>query len=333
MWMENQSKEPTNQNALSHSKEVAKERSRKPYIALGVVGVLAASSVFAGCGVVRAIENHKIIDNETTASGGKSEIIKFDDTFESHCWTATTIQISDAVVKNETRVLGVSTGWKSTTVSMKMQEELCIDGTPLDVSVNTDTGHVDVNLPSKSVIRTEISLVPGSLKPVVDQTPSYVFSDTFQKVLQSTPFLEDTALAKQVTDITTSQENTQLNMGVVIGMDKAQKDCGPTVLEMAKPASEQGIKNIYKRGLMVAQKMHPEINPDDISILVEGKPYSEITIDGTKSSIDQAYAAVKKIDAADDSFSIDEGKAGTCEASPDIKVPDTASKPVVEAKG
>jgi len=140
-------------------------RIRRRSAAIGSIAILGVSSVFGIQAVGRALERHPLATNETTAQAGAAEIIKFQKDYEAHCWTASTIQVTGASVKDEMRVLGVSTGWKETKVDTQIENKLCIDGTTLNLAVNSQTGHVDINLPSKDSIRTDTSVVLGTLQP------------------------------------------------------------------------------------------------------------------------------------------------------------------------
>jgi hypothetical protein len=309
------------------------KRFRRRAIGLGSVAVLATSAVFGVQAFGRALERNPMITNETTAQAGEAEIIKFQKDYEAHCWTASTIQVTGASVKDETRVLGVSTGWKETKVNTQIENKLCIDGTALDIAVNSQTGHVDINLPSKDSIRTDTSVVLGTLEPHVDQTPSYVISNNFTEMLNATPWLEDFDFAKDLAKIKDGQENGQLNVALILASKSASDKCRAEIWDMAEPAVESGIKNLVSVGMEVVKAKHVDVNPNDISVLVESKPIAQLKVNGNKSNIDEAYEKLKKFDDENESFSMMAGKLDdTCKVSEDVKPKSDVAKSVNAAE-
>jgi hypothetical protein len=312
-------------------KERNKRVRRVGSVALGA-GILVGSGVMGIQAFNRALERNPAVTNEITAQPGEAEIIKFQKDYEAHCWTASTIQVTGTSVKDEMRVLGVSTGWKETKVDAQIENKLCIDGTALDIAVNSQTGHVDINLPSKDSIRTDTSIVLGTLQPHVDQTPSYVVSNNFTEMLNATPWLEDFDFAKDLAKVKDGQENGQLNVALVLASKAASDKCRAETWDMAKPAVEAGIEKLVSVGMEVVKAKHVDVNPNDISVLVESKPISELKVNGDKSNIDEAYEKLKKFDADNENFSISSGKAdNTCKVSDDVKPKNDISKNMTAA--
>lgn len=314
--------ERPNYDAMSEdeAKKVRNKRIRRRTGAIALLAATGGSVLMGSLGVQRALERNPPVTNETTAQAGEAEIIKFQKDYEAHCWTASTIQITGASVKDEMRVLGVSTGWKETKVNAQIENKLCIDGTALDIAVNSQTGHVDINLPSKDSIRTDTSVVLGTLEPHVDQTPSYVASNNFTEMLNATPWLEDFDFAKDLAKIKDGQENGQLNVALILASKSGSDKCRAEIWGMAQPAVEDGLKSLVSVGMEVVKAKHVDVNPNDISVLVESKPIAELKVNGDKSNIDEAYEKLKKFDEGSENFSMVSGAAtDTCKVSDDVK--------------
>ena len=314
--------ERPNYDAMSddEAKKVRNKRIRRRTGAIALLAATGGSVLMGSLGLQRALERNPPVTNETTAQAGEAEIIKFQKDYEAHCWTASTIQVTGASVKDEMRVLGVSTGWKETKVNAQIENKLCIDGTALDIAVNNQTGHVDINLPSKDSIRTDTSVVLGTLEPHVDQTPSYVASNNFTEMLNATPWLEDFDFAKDLAKIKDGQENGQLNVALILASKSASDKCRAEIWEMAQPAVEDGLKSLVSVGMEVVKAKHVDVNPADISVLVESKPIAELKVNGDKSNIDEAYEKLKKFDEGSENFSMVSGAAAdTCKVSDDVK--------------
>jgi hypothetical protein len=312
-------------NAMSdeEARRVRNKRIRRRTGAVALIAMTGGSVIMGPMGLQRALERNPPVTNETTAKPGEAEIIKFQKDYEAHCWTASTIQVTGASVKDEMKVLGVSTGWKETKVNTQIENKLCIDGTSLDIAVNSQTGHVDINLPSKDSIRTDTSVVLGTLEPHVDQTPSYVMSNNFTEMLNATPWLEDFDFAKDLAKIKDGQENGQLNVALILASKSASDKCRAEIWGMAQPAVEEGLKSLVSVGMEVVKAKHVDVNPDDISVLVEGEPIAELQVNGDKTNIDEAYEKLKNFDEGSENFSMVSGAAAdTCKVSDDVKPKD-----------
>jgi hypothetical protein len=301
--------------------EAAKEynkRTRRRVYAFGGAGLALASGVLGLNGYVRAVERNPVVETNTTVNAGEDEIIKFNAAYESHCWTATTIQVNGSGVKDEVKALGVAVADKWTKVDFQIGNNACIKDTKLAYAVNTETGHVDINV-RKEDFYTNTAIVYGSIKPSSDQSLSYAFADNTVTMMESLPMIEDTGLSRDASQGQDAQFANAINTSLLVGSEFANQKCIGQTLPLVKRPIEAGIKNLASLGLEIAKVRYSDIDPSDISILVDGKPISEWDSIGHQSNISEAYAQLKKFDDENENFTILSPADGTCEPSQEVK--------------
>lgn len=326
----------THQNERSQSSSGEYERKRgmgTPLkITCGLAAVALAGSAVAG--VQRGFEYYQFIENEVTAEGGQAEIISFDADYEAKCWTATSIQVTGSGVKDEFKVAGVSMGWQTSMVDARYKQTFCIDSTTLNYEINQATGHVKINIPSKDDIKTktEIELALGSIEPYGDQTPGYAFNNALVEMNESLPVIEDFPGAKNDASERDKSSSMRLNMGLILGAMTAKEQCQKETWELAAKPFENGVKRTVSVGLTVARALRPDANidPANISVLVEGKPVTELDAPGDKSDIDEAFRQIEEYANTHDSLTILPPKTSGCEISDEVKNLPSQSDPVVK---
>lgn len=305
------------------------KRNRRRVIALGSVSVLAAAGVFGVNGVQRAIERNPVVTTNTIAEVGEAEIISFNAEYEAHCWTATTIK-TQASMKDETKVAGVSVGWHEYKAEAQYENKLCIDGTSLEYEVNTGTGHVNINIPDKDSLRTQTDVVMGTIAPHEDQTPSYVLGANAIAFFESVPVVEDTGWSKDLSAGQDKNGSAQLNTALLIGAKNTINKCAQTTWKLASKPVEHGLKRLVSLGLKIAKKMSPKIDPENISVTVENQPIAEVEVAGNSSNIDAAYSQIQKYDDENESFTIASSFDGDCKVSDSVTVLPTESNATVK---
>lgn len=298
----------------------AEYRSKRRFRNLGVVAVSASVATGVALGFPKMLDNINFVESETTVDGGTQELVKFDLESELHCWTASTIQIKNASAKDETRIAGVSTGWKETKTNFQVEQRICKDETTLRAEFDPNTDHLTINIDDKDVIRTETNIIPGSAFNSVDQTPSYVLTDTITKTLESLPILEDTAMAKNLALVGDIQENQQLTVATLAGMKAAKDNCEPMITKLSAPAVETGLKNIYLPGMNVyLEAQGQRMDPANITVLVEGQPIRELDVIGETSNIDEAYKKLVELHESNENFTFSSGDKSDCKPSAEVQ--------------
>jgi hypothetical protein len=319
------------ESAQNRSKEIITQRrlGRVPKLIAGVA-ILGTAVTFGVQGVSRAIERNAVITNETTVDGGRAEIVAFDADFEEHCWTSTTIQITGAGIKDELKVLGASVGWQEFKVDTQIENNLCIDGTSLAIEVDNETGHVNIDIPNKDSIKTHTEVVLGTIKPHEDQTAGYMLADNTTSFLESIPLIEDTGLSKDLSAGQDGATAAKTNSSLIVASKQAMDKCATQTWSLAAKPVESGIKRTVTLGLQVAHAMRPDIDPTNVSLTVEGKPFNELKVAGNTTNIDTAYQSIKKYDDGNENFTIIQPTSGTCEVSDEVKKIATETEPVVK---
>lgn len=296
--------------------------------ALGAVGL---AGMFGWQGVERAMEHNKIVTTESVAQGGEAGIIAFNADFEEHCWTATTLGVKGAGTKTEAKALGASVGWRELKVDTEVKNNACVESTSLEFALDRKTGHVDINIPSKNAIKTRTEVVLGSIRTHEDQTIGYAFADNITNFLESVPFVEDIGISQDLTAAQDKTKSFETNVALTLAAYESTQKCASETWNLAKEPVAAGIKRMASLGLRLAQAQYPEINPDDISVLVEGRPISELELPGRVTSIDDAYSKIKEFDDKNESFSIITSSQDDCKVSADVQNIPTESPTVVKA--
>lgn len=294
-------------------KEYNKRTRRRAISMLGATS-LVLGGVMGLNGHFRGLERNPPVETESSANAGTAEIIKFDAGYEKHCWTATTVQVNGAGVKDEIKALGIAVADKWTKVDFQIENNLCIKDTKLGFAVNAQTGHVDINV-RKDDIYTESSIVYGSVKPSSDQSLSYAFADNTINMMESLPFLEDTGLSKDASKGQDAQAAHALNTSLILGSQLVNEQCMPQTLPLAKKPVEAGLKGLVTLGLEIAKVRHADIDPADVSILADSKPFAQLDSVGETSSVSEAYAKLKKFDDENENFTILPPAEGSCTPS------------------
>lgn len=302
---------------------------RGPKLIAGVAILGTAAASIAG-GVARGIERNPVIVNESVAQGGEAEIISFDADFEAHCWTATTIQATGAGMKDEVKALGASVGWQEFALDTQIKNNVCIDGISLVFEVNTGTGHVNIDIPNKDSIKTQTEVVVGTINTREDQTVGYMFADNITNFFESVPFLEDTGLSKDMSAGQDRKKAAKMNTALVLALKLALDNCAKETWSLASQPVEKGIKRMVTTGLHIAKATYPEIDPNNVSLTVEGKPFEDLKVAGNTSNIDAAYESIKKFDTDNENFTILQ-PSGSCEVSDEVKKLPADPKTVVKA--
>jgi hypothetical protein len=316
-------------NNVHDDHESKKRLGRTPKI-LGSIALIGATLAGGALGVQRAMDRNQLITQDTVAQGGDAEIISFNADYEAHCWTSTTLQVTGAGIKDEMKALGVSTGWQEFKIDTQIENNLCIDGTALAFEVNTQTGHVNIDVPNKDSIKTQTEVVLGTIKPHQDQTVGYMFADNVTSFLESVPFIEDTGLSKDLSIAQDKRTSAKTNTSLILAAKMADDKCNDETWKLAAKPFENGIKRMAGIGMQIAKAMNLEIDPNNVSVTVEGKPMSELKVAGNTTNIDDAYNSIKKFDDGSENFSILQPASGACEVSDEVKNIPSETEPVVK---
>ena len=299
----------------------SKRRRRKVAGGLGVVALTTGGVL----GIPKMLENINPISTETTVDGGSQELIKFDLEAEFKCWTAATIQVANAGAKDEAfvEVMGTknSVGYRETKALFQVEDFVCNDKTPIEVTSLPEEGRWRMNLPNADSLYTMITLVPGTFFPQTTQKGTYAVADLFTTATESAPYLGETEYSKGLSLADDIQKNKLATLALFAGMMNAKENCQDMTTKLAGPAVEVGLKNIYLPGmnLILEEKGEKAVTPDDIDVLVEGKPISELEILGKKTNIDEDYAKAMAIQKESGTITVSKGDKADCKASEEVQ--------------
>lgn len=298
---------------LRGGRERAPEQNKRTLGAKKIGAIaLVSGLVGTGYGFATNFEVNKPVKSESTVHVGDQTVREIDLALDKQCDTAFTTSVT-SMAKYVTKVAGIDVAWRSQTVEFENDTALCLKGTTVKASLDSDKHHITIHV-DPADIYADTYPVPGTVFAKPDMSMTQVVVENITNVFRGTPFVQDFGPFKDAVRTEDNADSFLRDAAMTKGMKATADNCTPQVWSTAHDAFERGLAN---RVLLGARLYDQSLTADSVTVLVGEAATSADNVKqqiGRSSNVDKANDSLQKVlDAHPDSLSADQGSVGKCE--------------------
>jgi len=291
----------------------AEHRKKRVMQSIGAAAVGIAAFSAVGKNLSEMIP----VTQGTTLNIGDQRVIDIDLDLEKVCYTGFTTEVA-ATTKYSNKVGDFEWLWKSQTEKFQVATELCMDATTAKATLDKENHHITVHI-DKDAITSDVHILPESIHPSSDMSPTAVPVENIMNVFKATPFLEDVGFIKDLTS-GNDEAGGALAMAALVSGTKAVGDnCTSKVWPVVEPSFSDGVSNSVLLGARLYDKALTRNNTTILIGDAKSEEENAAQIVGKKTSVDGAYASLQDLRAKNNTLTVNNDTVGSCDVSQAVK--------------